>query len=130
MLAGFQGGRVTAFCVVGFREEAGGAVSGPHLIRRVAAMKDARELCLAVLWLESEKWVAVAITDLQWVEIARYRRFPPSRQIAQVDDSAVVWGVTVYRARARGARLSLSSAGGKRKSFGGNSDERSGFEGI
>lgn len=131
MLSSLQAARVTAFRVVGFKEVEQGVLDGPHLIRNVDSIGHARELCAAVLWFEADQWVAVAIMDLTWHEVARFRRFPPGRKRPEyASGNEVVWGEKLGATKQRGARLADRGKGGRRKSFGGDTSGRSGFEGI
>lgn len=116
--------------VVGYREESDGRVTGPHFMRRFSGLSDAKSFCLACLWIERDSWFAVSIVLDDWSEVARFRRFPPGRKRPDEDGTNLVWGEQVWRKKAKGARLALADGGGRRKSFGGNENERSGFEGI
>lgn len=116
--------------VVGYREGADGCVTGPHYIRRCSGLSEAKSLCLACLWIERDNWFAVSIVLDDWSEVVRFRRFPPGRQRVEEEGADFSWGESVWRRRTKGARLSLSDSGRRRKSFGGNRNERSGFEGI
>lgn len=116
--------------VVGYREDQNGRITGPHFIRLFSALNEARSFCLACLWIERDSWFAVAIVRDDWSEVARFSRFPPSRKRPEEESMDIVWGEQAWRKRAKGARLALASGGGRRKSFGGNGNERSGFEGI
>jgi len=116
--------------IVGYREEADGSVSGPHRIRSCTSLDEGRSVCLACLWFERERWCAVGICRADWSEIVRYRRFPPGRKRPEEEGIDFVWGQQVRHKRTKGARLALADGGRRRKSFGGNANERSGFEGI
>jgi hypothetical protein len=118
----FLSSRPTAFHVVGYREERSGEITGPHLVRSVGSLTQARELCLACLWLESGQWCAVSVLDVRWIEIARFRRFPPGRkkpEVVELESGGVEYEVR----RGMGARLAFSSSGRKRRSFGGKPNE-------
>lgn len=116
--------------IVGYREELGGRLTGPHFIQWCSSLAEAKSVCPARLWFERDSWCAIAICSEDWIEIVRYRRFPPGRQVVEEDASELVWGQIAWRRNSMGARLSTGASGRRVKSFGGNSNERSGFEGI
>lgn len=118
---------MTLLNVVGYREDSLGRVTGPYFVRRCSSLPDAQSLCLARLWRDADGYFAVAIVLEDWTELVRYRRLPSSRQRLQLEEE---WGQVLWRQRSKGARLSISESGSRVKSFGGNGNERSGFEGL
>lgn len=112
-----------AFLVVAYAEDSKGELSGPHPVHGTSTINRARELCSALLWLEKDKWSAVAIVAREgFREVARFRRFPPGR-IRDIRLNGVVLrdvdSPFAEDANGRGPRLAISSDGGRQKSFGG-----------
>jgi hypothetical protein len=102
-----------SFSLVGFREVAAGILNGPFPVAKAPTFSRARELSLAVLWFEKEKWCSISIHDKTGLELVTFRRFPPGRQRIYSDEEVKV----EVRKKMGGANLAIGPNGHKRRCF-------------